>query len=70
MGRNTGAYGTPVPTKVTTNVASGPFIVVTGHDLRDLDQLLEQTAGTGSPCTPMAKCSLATRTRPQEARAP
>jgi len=46
-GANTGAYGTPVPTKVTTNVASGPFIVVTGHDLRDLDQLLEQTAGTG-----------------------
>lgn len=44
---NTGAYGTPAPTKVTTNVAPGPFIVVSGHDLHDLKQLLEQTDGTG-----------------------
>ncbi len=44
---NTGTYGTPVPTKVTTNVESGPFIVVTGHDLHDLKQLLEQTDGKG-----------------------
>lgn len=44
---NTGTYGTPVPTKVTTNVEKGPFIVVTGHDLHDLAQLLEQTDGKG-----------------------
>ncbi len=44
---NTGTYGTPEPTKVTTNIAPGPFIVVSGHDLHDLKQLLEQTDGTG-----------------------
>lgn len=46
-GANTGAYGTPVPVKVTTNVEKGPFIVVTGHDLHDLAMLLEQTDGKG-----------------------
>ncbi len=44
---NTGTYGTPAPTKVTCNIEKGPFIVVTGHDLHDLYQLLEQTKGTG-----------------------
>jgi len=44
---NTGTYGTPVPTKVTCNIEKGPFIVITGHDLRDLYQLLEQTMGKG-----------------------
>jgi hydroxylamine reductase len=44
---NTSSYGHPVPTKVTTNVEKGPFIVVTGHDLHDLKQLLEQTEGKG-----------------------
>jgi hydroxylamine reductase len=44
---NTSAYGHPVPVKVTTNVEKGPFIVVSGHDLLDLKQLLEQTEGTG-----------------------
>lgn len=44
---NTGTYGHPVPTKVTTNVEKGPFIVITGHDLHDLKQLLEQTEGKG-----------------------
>jgi len=46
-GANTGAYGTPVPTKVSTNIEPGPFIVVTGHDLHDLKLLLEQTEGKG-----------------------
>ena len=46
-GANTGVYGHPVPTKVTTNVEKGPFIVVSGHDLHDLKQLLEQTEGKG-----------------------
>ncbi|NTW71199.1 MAG: hydroxylamine reductase [Eubacteriaceae bacterium] len=44
---NTSAYGHPVPTAVTTKVEKGPFIVVTGHDLLDLKQLLEQTEGKG-----------------------
>lgn len=44
---NTGAYGTPAPTKVTCNIEKGPFIVVTGHDLHDLARLLEQTEGKG-----------------------
>ena len=44
---NTSNYGHPVPTKVTTNVAKGPFIVITGHDLHDLKQLLEQTVDLG-----------------------
>lgn len=44
---NTSAYGQPTPTKVTMKVEKGPFIVVTGHDLYDLKQLLEQTEGKG-----------------------
>ena len=44
---NTGAYGNPVPVKVSTDVVKGPFIVVSGHDLHDLKQLLEQTEGKG-----------------------
>ena len=44
---NTETYGNPVPTKVTTNIEKGPFIVVTGHDLRDLALLLEQTKDKG-----------------------
>ncbi|BAF58960.1 6Fe-6S prismane cluster-containing protein [Pelotomaculum thermopropionicum SI] len=44
---NTAAYGHPVPVKVTTTVEKGPFIVISGHDLHDLKQLLEQTEGKG-----------------------
>ena len=44
---NTSTYGHPVPTKVSQVVEKGPFIVVTGHDLHDLQQLLEQTADKG-----------------------
>ncbi|MCG1025160.1 MULTISPECIES: hydroxylamine reductase [unclassified Dehalobacter] len=44
---NTSAYGHPVPTKVTTTIENGPFIVITGHDLLDLKQLLEQTEEKG-----------------------
>ena len=44
---NTETYGTPAPTTVSMQVEPGPFIVVTGHDLRDLHELLEQTAGKG-----------------------
>jgi len=44
---NTGAYGNPVPTQVRLMVEKGPFIVVSGHDLHDLEMLLEQTDGKG-----------------------
>ncbi|HEX7474576.1 MAG TPA: hydroxylamine reductase, partial [Dehalococcoidales bacterium] len=44
---NTSTFGSPVPTKVTLKVEKGPFIVITGHDLLDLKQLLEQTQGKG-----------------------
>lgn len=44
---NTGTYGTPAPTPVSTTREKGPFIIVTGHDLRDLKMLLEQSDGKG-----------------------
>lgn len=44
---NTETYGSPVPAEVTLKVEKGPFIVITGHDLYDLKQLLEQTEGKG-----------------------
>ena len=44
---NTTAYGNPEITKVSIGVGKNPGILVSGHDLRDLEQLLEQTQGTG-----------------------
>ncbi|MDR2489038.1 MAG: hydroxylamine reductase [Desulfovibrio sp.] len=44
---NTETYGTPAPAKVSLDVEPGPFVVVSGHDLRDLKLLLEQTEGKG-----------------------
>ena len=44
---NTGSFGDPAPTRVNTDIKKGPFIVVSGHDLEDLHQLLEQTEGKG-----------------------
>ena len=44
---NTETYGRPTPTTVPLTVEKGPFIVITGHDLRDLQLLLEQTEGKG-----------------------
>ena len=44
---NTGAYGHPVPTAVSLGVKKGKAILVSGHDLKDLDGLLEQTRGKG-----------------------
>lgn len=40
---NTTTYGTPVPTTVPLTIEKGPFIIITGHDLKDLQLLLEQT---------------------------
>lgn len=44
---NTETFGHPAPATVPLTVEQGPFIVVTGHDLLDLQKLLEQTAGKG-----------------------
>ena len=44
---NTGAYGNPEITKVGLGVRKNPGILISGHDLKDLEMLLEQTAGTG-----------------------
>ena len=44
---NTDTFGNPVPVSVSLTVEKGPFIVVTGHDLEDIKQLLEQTEDKG-----------------------
>lgn len=44
---NTGAFGHPEPTEVSVTRKKGPFIIVSGHDLRDLKDLLDQTEGKG-----------------------
>ena len=44
---NTGRYGSPEITQVRTGVGRNPGILVTGHDLKDLEDILEQTRGTG-----------------------
>ena len=44
---NTTTYGTPVPTMVPLTIEKGPFIIITGHDLKDLQLLLEQTKDKG-----------------------
>lgn len=46
-GANTSTYGNPEITKVNIGVKTNPGILVSGHDLRDFEMLLEQTAGTG-----------------------
>ena len=44
---NTSAYGNPEPTELLISKKAGPFIVISGHDMKDLKQLLEQTEGKG-----------------------
>jgi hydroxylamine reductase len=44
---NTAAFGDPTPVTVPLTVEKGPFIVITGHDLKDLKDLLDQTEGRG-----------------------
>ncbi|MHB8907713.1 MAG: hydroxylamine reductase [Syntrophales bacterium] len=44
---NTGAYGQPVPTTVPLGAKKGKAILISGHDLRDLEGLLKQTEGKG-----------------------
>ncbi|GKU30476.1 hydroxylamine reductase [Clostridium folliculivorans] len=44
---NNSLYSAPTPTKVNVNRKKGPFIVISGHDLKDLEMLLKQTEGKG-----------------------
>lgn len=44
---NTETYGNPVPAEVSLTIEKGPFIIISGHDLYDLQKLLEQTEGKG-----------------------
>ena len=44
---NTSKYKNPTPHKVNITLKKGPFIIVSGHDLRDLEMLLEQSEGKG-----------------------
>jgi len=44
---NTEAYGHPEPTEVNLGVRGNPGILISGHDLKDMDELLKQTEGTG-----------------------
>lgn len=44
---NTSVYGNPSPHTVNVHIQKGPFIIVSGHDLKDLEMLLRQTEGTG-----------------------
>jgi hydroxylamine reductase len=44
---NTSTYGNPEITHVSIGVRNNPAILISGHDLKDLEQLLEQTAGSG-----------------------
>ena len=44
---NTGTYGNPEPTQANLSVRPGPAILISGHDLRDLEELLEQTKDRG-----------------------
>ena len=46
-GANTGTYGNPEITEVNIGVRNNPGILVSGHDLKDLEMMLEQTKGTG-----------------------
>jgi hydroxylamine reductase len=44
---NTGTYGHPVPTKVSLGAKKGKAVLVSGHDLKDLEEMLKQTEGKG-----------------------
>jgi hydroxylamine reductase len=46
-GANTGAYGHPELTEVDLGVGTNPGILISGHDLKDMEELLKQTEGTG-----------------------
>lgn len=58
---NTERYGNPEMTKVNIGVGKRPGILISGHDLKDMEELLKQTEGyQESTCTHIAKCYLLT----------
>ena len=61
---NTGAYGHPEMTRVNIGVGTRPGILVSGHDLRDLEMLLKQTQGTGVDVYTHSEMLPPTTTRP------
>lgn len=63
---NTGAYGNPEITRVNIGVGKNPGILVSGHDLKDLEMLLEQTQGTGVDVYTHSEMLLPTTTRIQK----
>lgn len=60
---NTQAYGNPELTRVNIGTGSNPGILISGHDLKDIEDLLIQTEGTASTSIPMARCFLPTTIR-------
>ena len=57
---NTETYGHPVPTKVPLGHKKGKAILVSGHDLKDMELILKQTEGKGSPSIPTGRCCRST----------
>ena len=55
---NTTIYGNPSPHPVNVHIKKGPFIIVSGHDLKDLEMLLKQTEALALIYIPTGKCSL------------
>ena len=53
---NTSSYGNPEISEVNLGVRNNPGILISGHDLKDLEELLEQTEGTGIDIYTTAKC--------------
>ncbi len=60
---NTQTYENPSPRMVNTRLKKGSFIIVSGHDLKDLEQLLQQSEGSGVNIYTHGRCSLATDIR-------
>ena len=60
---NTGSYGNPEITEVNLGVRSNPGILISGHDLKDMEELLRQTEGTGIDVYTTVKCYLPTTIR-------
>ena len=60
---NTTIYGNPYPHKVDVTIKKGAFIIVSGHDLKDLEMLLELTKERASTFTRTVRCCPATAMR-------
>ncbi len=63
---NTETYGHPEPTQVNIGVRNNPGILISGHDLKDMEELLEQTKGTGVDVYTHSECCRPTTIRPSK----